>query len=164
MNFFPGEHSMLKLNSAQGQSLTHHCSAAGQREGCGMYSEKKCRLMAPACPSLPQKSCRSLNSAHTATHSPQHTLRALLARWEGTQPDFAALPTALCAASCSTKPGILCALLLLCIPRVSPVILSLQGQILPPARECSGPFSIFLHFLVPTKIGYWYFPALLIPV
>lgn len=39
----------------------------------------------------------------TATHSPQHALRALLASWEGTQPDFAALPTVLCAASCLTK-------------------------------------------------------------
>lgn len=75
---------MLKLNTAQGQGLTHPCSAAGQREGCGMYPENKRRLMAPACPSLPQRSCKSLNPVHTATHSPQHTLRALLASWEGT--------------------------------------------------------------------------------
>lgn len=99
---------MLKLNAAQGQSLTHPCSAAGQREGCGMYPEKQCRLMAAACPSLPQQSCRSLNSLHTATHSPQHAPRAPLACWEGTQPDFAALPAVLCAASCLTKPKTPC--------------------------------------------------------
>lgn len=34
----------------------------------------------------------------------------------------------------------------------------------PSARGCSGPFSIFLRFLVLTTIGYCYFPTLLIPV
>lgn len=112
-----------------------------------MYPEEKRRLMAPTFPSLPQQSCKSLQSFCTASPSPQVTLRALLASWGRTQPSFRSLLL--------KKSSIFCVLLLLPATPCAPVIFSLQGAT-TPARRCSDLFGIFLCFLVLTKIGCWY--------